>query len=207
MLLVRLILFVMISFSATAALALFEVRVHYGFSTPKQNISDLCSGCANSNASPEIPANYGIGADALIKVPVFTLGFGFGIRYENLGFSANTDTITAKASTTRTAFLMNYRFIDTLIFLGPIASYGLSHSGNFSITETGTKIAEYSGGSISSYSVGVEAGVKLIAFNIGAEIGYMDEKWKGATSQQGSGATRDINFSGNYGKIHLGFSF
>lgn len=203
----RWVLFACFSLSTSIAFALFEVRVHYGLATPKQSISELCGSCANPTASPDIPVNYGIGADALIKVPLFTHGFGLGIRYENLGFTANTDTISSKASMTRTAVLINYRLIDTLVFLGPIASFGLSHSGNFSITESGTKIADFTGGSISSYSVGIEAGVKLIAFNIGAEVGYIDEKWKGATSQLGSGSTNDINLSGNYGKIHLGFSF
>lgn len=192
---------------ASSAFALFEVRVHYGLSNPKQSISDLCSGCSNASLSPDIVPNYGIGADAIVKVPLFTFGFGLGIRYENLGFTADANGISAKASTTRTAALLNYRLIDTLVFFGPILSYGLSHSGSFAITENGTKVADYSAGSVSTYSVGVEAGVKLIAFNIGAEVGYMDEKWKGAASTLGAGSVKDVNFSGNYAKVHLGFGF
>lgn len=185
--------------------ALVDVRLNYGLLGAKQNLEEACIGCGTPANAPEIAPAYGLGLDVIISPPL--LNWGFGLRYENLGFSTNSNGIDAKLSNIRTAAIVNYRLIDTLLFLGPIATYGLSHSGNLEITENGTKVLDYNNGNSSSWSIGLEGGVKLIAILIGAEVGYQDLRWNKAKSNVNSEVEKDINLSGTYAKIHLGFGF
>ena len=142
-----------------SSFALFEARASYGLLASKQDIADLCQGsCASPSSAPGIVPTYGTGFDAILSLPL--IPFGFGLRYEKMGFSASSNTIEAKANYSRTALLVNYRIIDTIIHFGPIASYGLSHSGGFTITESGTTKVDLTPGSMSSYSVGLELEVK-----------------------------------------------
>jgi hypothetical protein len=190
------------SFASFDAQALVEARLTYGLLGSQPNLAALYSGAPAS--LPTVTPTYGIGADLLISPPL--MSWGAGVRYENMGVSATSGATEFKADYTRTALLLNYRIIDTLLFLGPIASYGLSHSGNIKALQSGTETSNWSSTSISSYSIGLEAGVKLIGFRLGAEAGYEDFRWKGATDSLGSVATaQDINMSGTYAKILVGF--
>jgi|GEM_PF-1313455 len=192
---------------SSKAFALVELRAHYGFSKPSQNISELCSACSNSSVVPGMPSNNGIGADLIVSLPAPLERIGIGARYENSGFSSLSQGLETRASHIRTAVLVNYRLINQLIFFGPIATYGLSHSGSFDITENTVKLYEYAADQARSYSIGAEAGFRLIAFTITAEAGYLDERWQDAKNSVSSGLTKDINFSGTYAKIHLGFAY
>jgi hypothetical protein len=139
----------------------------------------------------------------IISPPFFPIGFG--LRYENMGLDASSSGQQIKANYTRTAFLVNYRLIDTLLFLGPIFSYGLSHSGEIKIIQSGNEISNFSSDKITSYTLGLEAGAKLIGFHLGAELGYEDFHWKDARDSHGAIANQDINLSGTYAKVLLGF--
>lgn len=197
------IIFVLIS--ASVSHALIDVRLNYGLLTSKQNLEDICTGCSTPSNTPDIVPSYGLGVDVIVSPPL--LNMGFGLRYENLGFTTSSSGIEAKFSNVRTALIVNYRLIDTLIFLGPIVTYGLSHSGKLEIEENGAKVLEYNNGSASSWSIGLEGGVKLIAFLVGAELGYQDLRWNNAKSSLTTEVEKDINLSGSYAKIHLGFGF
>lgn len=190
---------------SSTSMALIEARLTYGMLASKQKIADLCVGCAVPANAPDIVPTYGLGADLIVSPPL--IDWGFGIRYENLGLSASSNGIDAKVTNTRTAILVNYRILNTLAYVGPIFTYGVSHSGNFEIKENGILRADYNAGSASSYSLGFEAGAKLIGFLVGGELGYQDLRWKDAKSTVGTGSTQDINLSGTYAKIHLGFGF
>ena len=183
------------------AYALFEARVTYGLLASKPDLNSLFTGSPSN--LPAVAPTYGLGADVIVTPPFFPFGFGF--RYENMGVDASSGGMEFKANYTRTALLVNYRIIDTLIFLGPIASYGLSHSGNIKAIENGTETSNLSSSSISSYSIGLEGGVKLIGFHLGAEVGYEDLRWKNAQDSHGAIANQDINMSGSYAKVLLGF--
>lgn len=202
----RILSLVMIIFLSSAAHALIDIRLHYGLLASKQNLEEICTGCLTPANAPDIAPSYGLGVDAIVSPPL--LNWGFGLRYENLGFSTSSNNIEAKLSNVRTALIVNYRFIDTLMFLGPIATYGLSHSGQLEITDNGAKILDYNSGSASSWSIGLEGGLKLIAFLVGAEVGYQDLRWNNAKSTANNTTIeKDINLSGSYAKIHLGFGF
>lgn len=193
----------LITFASVNANALIEARLTYGLLGSSPDLVSLYSG---SPTTPTVTPTYGLGADVIVSPPLFS--WGAGLRYENMGVSASSNGIEFKADYTRTALILNYRFIDTLLFLGPIATYGISHSGNIKAIQNGSETSNWSSDKISSYSIGLEAGVKLIILNLGAEAGYQDFRWKESTDSRGSVATKqDINMSGTYAKILLGVGF
>lgn len=198
-------LFLTTVFLPISSWALFEARATYGLLASKQNISDICQGnCTAPGNAPGIVPTYGTGVDAIVKLPL--IPFGFGLRYEKMGFSTSSSTIEAKADYSRTALLINYRIIDTIIHFGPIASYGISHTGGFTITEGGVPKVDITPSSMSSYSVGLELEVKpliIIPIIVGAEAGIMGFNWKDATNSVNS-TTKNIDMSGTYMKIFLG---
>lgn len=185
---------------STPAHALFEARVTYGLLASQPTLAPLFTG---SPSLPSVAPTYGLGADVIVSPPLFPIGFG--LRYENMGLAATSGAVEFKANYSRSALLLNYRIIDTLLFLGPIFSYGVSHSGDIKAIQSGTETANMSSQKISSYSAGIEAGVKLIGFHLGAELGYQDFRWKDANDKTGNIAVQDINMSGTYAKILLGF--
>lgn len=186
---------------STQAHAIFDLKLTYGLLGSNPGFSNLYNG---STSVPSIVPTYGLGADAVVHLPL--MPFGFGLRYEDMGLSATSGSLEFKADYKRTAVLVNYRLIDTLIYLGPIFTYGISHSSNnIKATENGTQVSNFTAGSASSYSIGVEAGVKLVVFSVGAEVGYEDMRWKDAKDSTGTLSNRDINMSGTYAKVMLGF--
>lgn len=180
--------------------ALFEARLTYGLLASQPDMTSLFPG---QSSVPTVAPTYGLGADAIVSPPFFPIGLG--LRYENMGVNASSGSLEFKANYTRTAVLLNYRIIDTLLFLGPIFSYGLSHSGNIKAINGGTEIANFSSDKISSYSIGLEAGAKLIGFHLGAEAGYQDFRWKDAHDSTNTLANQDLNMSGSYMKVLVGF--
>ncbi len=190
----------------TSSWALFEARATYGFLASKQDITDLCQGnCTAPANAPGIVPTYGAGFDAIVNLPLMPLGFG--LRYEKMALSTSSSSIEASANYSRSAILVNYRLIDTIVHFGPIASYGISHTGGFTIKENGVTKFDVTPGSMSSYSVGLELEVKpliVVPIIVGAEVGIMGFNWKNCTNSVNS-TTKDINMSGNYAKVFIGF--
>ncbi|MFV8257730.1 hypothetical protein ACNQKP_07985 [Bdellovibrio bacteriovorus] len=196
-------LFVCLLSPVAQARDLFEARLSYGMLNSDPDLNSLCVDCATS--APSVTPFYGLGADGIVTLPIPLLP-GIGIRYENMKFSTSKSGLDYTANFSRTALLLNWRPIDNLIYAGPILTYGLSHSTDLKVTEFGVKKASYSAGSPSSYTVGLEAGVKLIGFSLGAEFGYQNFQWNDATDSTGNAPSQDINMNGTYGKFILGFS-
>jgi hypothetical protein len=182
--------------------ALFEARLNYGFLASKPDLKEVYTGAASD--VPAAAANYGLGADAIFVIPI--VGIGAGLRYENLGFKAESNGLEYKSSATRTALIVNYRIIDTLLFLGPIATYGISHSNNMKWSLAGTT-ADLTPESSTSYSIGLEAGTTLLGFLVGAEAGMQTFKWnKMKDANNILTTTPDLDMSGFYMKVLLGFA-
>ncbi|WP_253696373.1 hypothetical protein [Bdellovibrio bacteriovorus] len=195
------LVFLTVGALTSPAHALFETRVTYGMLANNPDLDPLCPTCAAE--TPSVSNAYGLGADAILTIP-FPFVPGVGLRYENMSFT--TSGIDYTMDYTRTALLINWRPIDNLFFLGPIFTWGLSHSTRLKAEEGGVLKADFSSDSVKSYSLGLEGGVKLTGFIVGAEVGYLDFRWDGAEDATGNAATQDINMSGTYGKIILGFS-
>lgn len=185
--------------------ALFEVRGTLGATQAKPNIQDICSGsCTDPSSVGDTTYVPGLGVDAIIKLPL--IPFGFGLRYEGIKLKGDTASATTEIKYSRTAVLVNYRLIDTIVHFGPIASYGISHTGSLSISEGSTTKVDLSPTSVSSYSIGLELEVKpliVVPLIVGAEAGYMGHKWNGVTNTIDS-SKKDVDLSGTYIKIFLG---
>ena len=199
-------LLLMIVLLPLSSYALFEARITYGpYLTSGDPVSDICSG--NAACTGTLPSKLPLpftGADVLVKIPL--IPFGFGLRYEKLTASGSSSNMQADATFNRTAVLINYRLIDTIISVGPILSYGLTHSGSLSMSLNGNKILDYTASSGESYSLGIEAGIKpliVIPLKIGAEAGITQFKYKNVTDSIG-GAAKNIDLGGNYIKVFLG---
>ena len=183
-----------------SAHALFEARLTYGVLASKPDLASIYNG---STSVPAVAPNAGIGFDAIFVVPI--IGIGGGLRYENMGFNASSGSLEYKSQVTRTSLIVNYRLINTLIYLGPIATLGMSHSNSMKWKE-GAASADFSPDSASSYSMGLEAGVGLMGFIVGAEAGYQNMKWNKVKDATGTfTGTPDLDMSGTYVKIVLGF--
>ena len=184
--------------------ALFEARLTYGAVTSKDAISEACkSGICGSSIPAMVPLG-GMGADVIFSPPL--TDFGFGLRYEKLELSATSGGLEGKLSMTRTAAVVNYRIINTILHLGPIFTYGLSHSGGLAMKLNGGGIMDYTGSKATSYSLGFEVGVKpliIIPITIGAEAGIQSNKFEGMKDSLG-GADKNVDLSGTYLKIFLG---
>ena len=198
-------LFLTTIFLPVSSWALFTARASYGLLTSKQDISQICQGsCTAPGNAPGILPTYGTGLDALVKLPLIPVGFG--LRYEKHGLSTSASNIEASLNYTRTAILLNYRLIDTIIHFGPIVSYGISHTGGFQIKEGGTTKVDVSSDNMQSYSIGLELEVKpliVVPIIVGAEVGYLSFNW-GSTTNSIDNSKKDIDMSGTYMKVFLG---
>lgn len=172
-------LFVIIAFLILplTSQALFEVRAGYGSLTTDEDTYG-----ANNLGKLE-----GYNLDFIFEPPVIT-DLGLGIRYEKLemDFGAND------AELERISALINYRIIDFVAYFGVIGSIGLSN--DFSIGANDNFDEKL------NYSIGLEGGMNLGLFLIGAEIGKM-------FAEVENPGFSDIDISGIYGKVLVGFGF
>lgn len=184
----------------SSAHALVEARLTYGILASKPDLGSIYSGASEI---PAVAPNAGIGFDAVFIFPV--IGIGGGLRYENLGFNAKSGNLEYKSQATRTSVIINYRLIDTIMYLGPIATIGMTHTNNIKWSEGATS-TDFSPDSTSSYTIGLEGGVGLLGFLVGAEAGYQNMKWNKVKDSTGTiASTPDLDMSGTYVKIILGF--
>ena len=186
--------------------AIFEARVTYGTVTSKDALTDACNGTNDCGAGP-IPGMVplvGMGADAIISPPL--TDFGFGLRYEKMELAATSGGLEGKLNMTRTAVIVNYRLLNTILHIGPIFTYGLAHTGGLSMKLNGNPAFDYTGNKATSYSLGFEVGAKpliIIPIKVGAEAGFQSTKFEGMTDSQGN-ASRDVDMTGPYLKLFLG---
>lgn len=198
----KFLVFLIALLTINSANALVEARLSYGLLGSKPDLAAIYNG---TTEVPAIVPNMGVGFDALFIIPI--VGLGGGIRYENLGFTASSNGLEYKSQITRTSLVVNYRIINTLMYLGPIATLGMSHSNNIKWSDSNTGIsADLTPDSASSYTVGLEAGVSLLGFIIGAEAGYQNLKWNSLKdSKNVITTTPNLDMSGTYAKIMFGF--
>ncbi len=199
------VLFLIALSTPLSSWALFEARATVGATQAKPDLQSICQGsCTNPSGAGDATYVPGVGVDAIVSLPL--VPFGFGLRYEGIKLSGDNNSISTDIKYTRTALLINYRLIDTIVHFGPIASYGLSHTGSLSIKESGTTKVDLAPTSMSSYSVGLELEVKpliVIPLIVGAEAGYMSFKWNDVTNSIDN-SKKNVDLSGTYIKVFLG---
>lgn len=191
--------------------ALVEFRAGYGTNFLNSNKLDES---LNSLGAPRARTLNGFNLDGIVTLP--TIPFGFGLRYERMTASNKADLLTGHYSYTagfsRLAFLVNMRLLDEFLFVGPIATIGLSNVSFYEVSYKGSD-QRYDSTDGSSLSIGAEAGVKLGTFLLGLEAGYMSADFgipreKGKTLViEPNGPEIDLNFSGPYAKFLAGYFF
>ena len=112
---------------------------------------------------------HGFNGDAILSIPL--LPIGLGVRYEDLERSASNSTASFDAKLKRVSIIVNKRFIDTITYLGLIGTVGVDNDFRFHMVQGGQTIDAKATGL--SGSLGLEGGVKLGFFLIGAEVGYL----------------------------------
>ncbi len=185
---VLLLYLILSTVSSPQAQAIVQVRAHYGLQTV--NPDQVSSFPAFSKLS-------GYGGDLIISPPLFPLAFG--VRYEQMSAEESNSYGKITMDLNRTSALLAYRLIDTLIFAGAIGTYGLNHGGEQKLDVTGVGITKVKNDVSGSYSIGVEGGVKLIGFILGAEVGYLGLNITSSSAKQ--------KLDGVYTKLHLGYDF
>jgi hypothetical protein len=195
-------IFLALSLFSMSSHALVELRVGYGLMASKPDLAPVYS---TSTDLPAATPAVGLSTEVLVQIPL--VGIGGGVRNENLGITYDASGIGIENKINRSSVVLSYRLIDTLLYLGPILTYGVSHSGSLKVSALGNTVVDLKPDSISSYSVGLEAGAKLIGFLVGAEVGYMDMRYKNAVDQTNTANHADLNMSGSYMRVVAGFGF
>lgn len=196
----------LLSLLAQPANAIVEIRATYTVLGSSPSFTDLYGGPSGSVPSV-VPMN-GLGFDALVFIPL--TGWGFGLRQENLGLKADSNGVSFDAKANRTAGVATYRFINTLLHVGVVGTYGLSHTSSMDVGDTGNSSfsSKWEPDSATSYSAGLDVGVGLIGFVFGGEAGYESLKWNKMKDSTGHVTnTPDTDMSGTYMKLYLGFGF
>lgn len=175
------IFFCLLLLAPLSSQALFEIRAGYGTTTMDE---DTYSGVSVDDMK-------GYNLDVIFEPPILT-DMGFGLRYEKMKF----DIGSAEAELERISAIINYRFIDFVTYLGVIGTVGLSN--DFQTTNAGVTSDDYD--PTLNYSIGLEGGVSLGLISIGAEVG----KFFGEVESPG---LSDLDISGLYGKVLVGFGF
>ncbi len=201
---------------AEPANAIFELRanVTYHSINPGSLNDYLAGGDLGDEADfEEINSMYTIGGDGIFTLPFVPIGVG--ARYEWIGIpDQESEDIEFSFSTSRLSLLVNYRILDMFFFLGPIATLGLYHSLEFKVDGESGGIdfdLEVDSYRATSYSLGIEGGVSLGLFLVGAEVGYMHWSFEGLKDGDShltnDDAFKEIDLSGLYGKLLVGLSF
>jgi hypothetical protein len=161
-------------------------------------------------SNPKIDQMQSFSVDIMGNVPLMPVGLG--LRHEILKRTETSGAFESAIDWSRTSILVNNRFIDTLIYLGPIATVGVASDFKYKSKTSGVT-TDYKTESQITATVGVEGGLKFLLLRVGAEIGYlyapMGELKTSAgvpvTDANGSKVTFDL--SGTYVRILAGFGF
>lgn len=194
-----------ISLFASTSEALIEVKGGYSMHT-------TAPGGLNNNfpSNPKVEQLQSISIDVMGNVPLMPVGLG--VRYETLKRNETGTGVGSEVDWTRTSILVNKRLIDTLVYLGPIATFSVASDFKYRSTTAGVR-TDYKSDSALNITAGIEAGAKLLLLRVGAEVGYlyapMGELKTSAgvpvTDANGSKVTFDM--SGPYARVVVGFGF
>jgi len=161
--------------------ALFEVRAGYGTIDPGDN----------SYQGNSLGKMSGFNLDAIVEPPLIT-DLGFGLRYEKMKMDIGSGS---KGELERVSALINYHIIDLFAYFGVIGTIGISNDFTMSGTLPNSGLDPKM-----NYTLGVEGGLSLGLIKVGAELGQFFGKVKYSGNP-------DIDLSGLYGKIIVGFGF
>lgn len=196
------------SLSCLAALSILAIQ------PSAQAFVEIKAGYSLLNANPSkfndlnpvtepVKGLQGVTADLLLNAAIMPINLG--ARYENFAFKKGEGIAESDIEYERISVLLNKRFIDSVGYLGFVATVGVSN-------EFKDNIAKTKASSSLSGSVGLEAGVKLGFLMFGVEGGYLvaplgDLKDASGATVLSAGAPVEVDMSGGYGRGVVGFNF
>lgn len=135
----------------------------------------------------------GFNIDTFIRFPESP--FGLGLRYEDMNFKFREKSSRDKKSKLhRMSLLLNYRFLDSVFFVGATGTIGFSNKLNVH-----KNFGDLKSKSDFTYTLAAEAGVPMDFISLAGELGYtINQVYK----NRNNGAT--VNLGGLYFKIILG---
>lgn len=195
---IRLLTAALILTFASSANAFLELKFGYSLlsSKPKSfNDQNVLDG--------PIEGVHGATADLLLNAAIMPINIG--ARYENWGLQAGSGVTATDIEYERISVILNKRFIDTIGYVGLVATVGLSN-------EFKDKLTNNKASSNLSGSIGLETGLKLGFLMAGVEGGYLvaplgDLKTANGTTVTSAGAPVKVDMSGAYARAMVGLNF
>lgn len=178
---------------------ILEIRGGVGMTAANPNeFEDDVKAASNQSLSADSFQNYN--ADVFINIPAIPIGVGLRQEWLNQDQSGNGASWDLEAK--NTSLLVDWRIIDTGVYVGPIVGAGYP-SGDLDFNDGAGSISKQIKKDQMSYFLGAEAGLHLGSFILAAEAGYQSLKLK----QDDSAFKTEIDLSGFYGKAMVGISF
>ena len=180
---------------------LLELRLGAGITAADFDDLDKEVGQTNSSVSSDDIQNFNL--DLMLNIPVSPINVG--VRYEvanqdqSGGTIGNSDLVEWDLEVNKIMGLVDWRILDNVVYIGPIAGLGYAGS-DFDLNVNGTKTDSSLNGV--NYLLGLQGGVHISRFIVGAEVGY-----EGLSLDSPSGLSSDVDLSGVYGKLMVGLSF
>lgn len=143
-------------------------------------------------------------ADLIFHLPVIPMTLG--VRYEEASQKRSDSSSEWKLNVNNLALLVDFRIINSKIYLGPIVSVGYPWA-DLDFKNSGSNESHRLNSHQLSYSGGLETGIYLGPFLIGAEAGYKSVRLKSEGSSSSSSVNTNIHLDGFYGKAMVGFTF
>lgn len=199
-----------LSFAATTSHALIELRG--AVALLNANPSELHAFTSEAFPSSPKPARMnGVAVDVIATLPIMPVGVG--ARLETFKGSDTAVGTEAGVEWKRISVLLNKRFVDRGVYLGPVLTVGISNDFKYRTGPVGST-QEFRAKDPFSASIGIEAGVSLFVIKLGGEVGYLHApvgNLKNADTLAeptlASGEKVKADMSGTYARATLGLSF
>lgn len=189
--------------AAPSAHALLLLRGHFG-------LHSVSSSEIDSNVASEykVKSMTGYGGDLMITPTAFPIGLG--VRYETQSQKLSSSGLEYTYTADRWAIIGERHLIDTGVYMGVVATYGVSHNSVYSVdTPVANTSFKYTTTTASSWSAGLAVGLKLMMWRLGLEGGYLSYVATDFKDSNGAALAGNpkADYSGGYGKALIGVEF
>jgi hypothetical protein len=190
---------------AQPAFSLVELKAAYSmFSVSPSGLNDNFAG------QPKISEMQALSFDVMGNVPLMPVGLG--VRHEMFSRKESSGSLNSEVDWKRTSILVNKRFIDMGIYLGPIATVSFASDFKYK-SATGSTRTDYKTEGTLTATAGLEAGFKLALLSAGIEAGYLHAPMGNLRDSAGvevvgsNGSKINVDLSGTYVRATVGFGF
>jgi hypothetical protein len=188
---------------ASAQAGMLDLRVGAGLlaANPDQ-FEDRVNNISGHDLSSDTFDEYN--ADVIFHIPATPLTLG--VRYEQGSQKQSDSGSDWKLNVNNLSLLVGVRLINSKFYLGPVVGIGYPW-GNLDFHSGSSSEDHHLKSDQISYSGGLETGIYLGPFLIGAEAGYKSVRLKTDSSSSSNSVNTNINMEGFYGKALVGLTF